>query len=74
AGAIGGLAGNALKNGVPVAIGGTTANPTFTPNLQGALSSGTKGLAGDNQSTGANKKSTTDSLTNALGGLLNRHK
>jgi len=73
-GAIGGFAGNALKNGVPVAIGGTTANPTFTPNLQGALSSGTKGLAGDNQPTGANKKSTTDSVTDALGGLLNRQK
>ena len=36
----GSIAGAALKNGIPVAIGGTTANPTFTPNLSGMFSSG----------------------------------
>jgi AsmA protein len=32
---IGNYAGAALRNGVPVAIGGTTSNPTFTPNMDG---------------------------------------
>ena len=34
-GAAGGLASGVLKNGIPVAIGGTTSNPTFAPNLSG---------------------------------------
>jgi hypothetical protein len=71
AGSVGGLAVNALRNGVPVAIGGTTSNPTFAPNLSGAMSSGAKGLVGGAQ-PGNTKQKTTDSLTNALGGLLNR--
>jgi AsmA protein len=74
AGAIGGLTSGALKNGIPVEIGGTTSNPTFTPNLAGVLTSVgatsaqslTKG-----QSKGANP--TADPLSNALGGLLGKH-
>jgi hypothetical protein len=76
ASSIGGLAGAALRNGIPVAIGGTTSNPTFAPNLsglaKGGAASAAQGIIGGNKSTG--KKSTTDSLTDALGGLLNRHK
>ena len=75
ASSIGGIAGAALRNGIPVAIGGTTTNPTFAPNLSGAMSSGAKGLTNSNNSTNPSKsKPTTDPLTNALGGLLNRHK
>ena len=73
AGSIGGLATNALKNGIPVAIGGTTANPTFTPNLGGLISSGASSLTKSSQPTSKGQKSTTDSLTNALGGLLKQH-
>ncbi len=76
ASSIGGIAGAALRNGIPVAIGGTTTNPTFAPNLsglaKGGAASAAQGLIEGNKSTG--KKSTTDPLTNALGGLLNRHK
>jgi hypothetical protein len=66
-GAIGGLAGSALRNGIPVAIGGTTSNPTFAPNMSGLLS----GAAG-NAAKGAAKPSQNNSnpLSNALGGLL----
>jgi|SRR5579871_34869 len=72
AGSIGGLATNALKNGIPVAIGGTTSNPTFTPNLGGLMSSGASSLTKGSQPT-SKGQSTTDSLTNALGGLLKQH-
>ena len=40
---IGNYAGAALRNGVPVAIGGTTSNPTFTPNMGGIVKSATCG-------------------------------
>lgn len=69
---IGGLASNALKNGIPVAIGGTTSNPTFTPNLAGLLSSGASGSANGPKSSGKGQN-TTDSLTNAIGGLFKQH-
>jgi AsmA protein len=60
---IGNFAGAALRNGVPVAIGGTTSNPTFTPNMGGIMNSA-KGAAKP-----SNSKS-TDPLSNALGGFL----
>jgi AsmA protein len=68
--AIGGVAGAALRNGIPVAIGGTTSNPTFAPNMSGLLS----GAAGSS-AKGAAKPSqnSTDPLSNALGGLLKPH-
>jgi AsmA protein len=71
-GAAGNIAGAALKNGIPVAIGGTTANPTFTPNLNGMFSSGAASAVSGSKST-AKKPSTPDSLTNTLGGLLKQH-
>jgi len=70
AGAAGSFATSALRNGVPVAIGGTTSNPTFTPNLSGAAISGASAFTGGNKAPSQGKQSTTDSLTNALGGLL----
>jgi len=77
AGSIGGLAGSALKNGVPVAIGGTTSNPTFAPNLGGLMRGGAgsaaQGLLGGGNKT-SGKQQPANSLGNALGGLLNRHK
>jgi AsmA protein len=71
-GAAGSIASAALKNGIPVAIGGTTANPTFTPNLGGMLGSGASATNGS-KAAPAKKPNTTDSLTNALGGLLKQH-
>jgi len=71
-GSIQGLASAALKSGIPVAIGGTTSNPTFAPNLgglmKGAGGSTAKGLLG-----GKGKQSTQNPLSNALGGLLGKH-
>ena len=72
AGSIGGLASSALKNGIPVAIGGTTSNPTFTPNLGGLISNGANSPTKGRQPT-SKGQNTTDSLTNALGGLLKQH-
>jgi len=72
ASAAGGFATNALRNGVPVAIGGTTANPTFTPNLRGALSSGASSFTDGSKAPANNNQNSTDPLSNVLGGLLNR--
>jgi AsmA protein len=69
-GSIGGLAGVLLKNGIPVAIGGTTSNPTFTPNMRGLASgAGATALKGKSNQNGTQ----SNPLGNALGGLLNRH-
>jgi hypothetical protein len=78
-GAIGGAAGNvignyagaALRNGVPVAIGGTTSNPTFTPNMGGMLSSASGGAPKKGAAKPTQKGA--DPLSNALGGLLRPH-
>ncbi|HEX3373746.1 MAG TPA: AsmA family protein [Edaphobacter sp.] len=64
---VGNYAGAALRNGVPVAIGGTTSNPTFTPNMAAIASSAASGAA----TKGATKPSSAaDPLSNALGGLF----
>jgi hypothetical protein len=67
---IGNYAGAALRNGVPVAIGGTTSNPKFTPNMGGMLSSATSGAS---RKGTAKPAQGTDPLSNALGGLLKPH-
>lgn len=74
AGGIGGLAGAVLKNGIPVAIGGTTSNPTFAPNLRG-VAAGVGASAGQQLLNGKGKQNGNQSnpLGNALGGFLNRH-
>jgi hypothetical protein len=69
---IGNYAGAALRNGVPVTIGGTTSNPTFTPNMGGIVNSATSGAAAKGAQKPSNNKS-TDPLSNALGGLLKPH-
>jgi AsmA protein len=66
-GGAGGFALSALRNGVPVSITGTTANPVFTPNLSGAVKSGASSFADPNQK----KQNQSDPLGNILGGLLN---
>ncbi|MGA3223839.1 MAG: DUF748 domain-containing protein [Acidobacteriaceae bacterium] len=71
-GSIGGLAGGLLKNGIPVAIGGTTSNPTFAPNLAGLASGAGKGLI-NGATKGQQKGTQSNPLGNALGGFLNRH-
>ncbi len=65
---IGGITSGALKNGIPIAIGGTTSNPTFTPDVASLATSGvTQGLLnGKKQQT----PTQTDPLSNALGGFL----
>jgi AsmA protein len=70
AGAVGGIATTALRNGVPVAIGGTTSNPTFTPNLSGAMRSGASSFTG--QAPTQNKQNQANPLGGVLGGLLNK--
>jgi uncharacterized protein involved in outer membrane biogenesis len=67
AGGAGGFALSALRNGIPVAIGGTTANPTFTPNLAGAVKSGANAFTAPTQ----NKQKQSNPLGGILGGLLN---
>ena len=84
-GSLGGIAGGLLKAGIPVAIGGTTSNPTFAPNIagltkglgasaaQGLISGkgGVKGLPGGVKGLPTGKNG--DAVGNALGGLLGRH-
>lgn len=86
-GAVSGLTSGLLKGGIPVAIGGTTSNPTFAPNLagltkglgasaaQGLISGKSGGLLGGKTGQGLTTpgKSTKDSVGNALGGLLGKH-
>ncbi|WP_263365955.1 DUF748 domain-containing protein [Edaphobacter bradus] len=72
-GAAGNITGAALKNGIPVQIGGTTSNPTFAPNMAGLASSAASSYL-EGKSSSGKSNSTTDSLTNALGGLLGKHK
>ncbi len=77
-GALGGLAGGMLKKGIPVEIGGTTSNPTFTPNLAGLISgvgaSAAQGvLGGAKAGMPAAGKSAADPVKNALGGFLGKH-
>ncbi len=71
---LGGLAGAALRNGVPVAIGGTTSNPTFAPNLS-KLATGIGAGAAQGLLKGNNKQAPAQSnpLGNVLGGLLGKH-
>jgi AsmA protein len=71
-GSIGGIASAALKNGIPVAIGGTTSNPTFTPNMRG-LAAGVGAGAVQGLPKGKSNGTQANPLGNALGGLLNRH-
>jgi AsmA protein len=68
-GALGGIAGAALKNGIPVAIGGTTSNPTFTPNMKSLVTGLGAGAVNGKKPTGAK----TDPLSNALGSFLSHH-
>jgi hypothetical protein len=75
-GSIGGLAGAAFKNGIPVAIGGTTSNPTFAPNLRGVATSVGAGAAQGLVNGKTNSKQNPNQanpLGNALGGFLNKH-
>jgi hypothetical protein len=73
-GSLGGIAGAVMKNGIPVAIGGTTSNPTFAPNLRG-VAAGVGASAGQQLLNGQGKQkgNQSDPLGNALGGFLNRH-
>ncbi len=59
---VGALPANMLKNGIPLAIAGTTSSPTFTPSF----------LGGGGNSPGTSSKGQTpgNSVGNALGGLL----
>jgi len=72
----GGSAGNittaALQNGITVNIGGTTSNPTFTPDLNSLASSAIKGAAG-NFLGGKKGNNNTNSIGKTLGGLFGKH-
>ncbi len=76
---IGSIAGAALRNGIPVAIGGTTSNPTFAPNLSrlatgiGANAAGGL-IKGNGTGNGKQNPAQANPLGNVLGGLLGKHK
>ena len=81
-GAIGGLTGAAMKSGIPVAIGGTTSNPTFTPNVRGLATSMGASAAQNllKNKTGGNPLGNkvpgnipNNPLKNGLGGLFGKH-
>jgi AsmA protein len=57
------------SGGIPVAIGGTTSNPTFTPDMKGLATNQLKGLV--NGGLGAGGK---DNPLGGLGGLLGKKK
>jgi len=75
---ISGIAGGVLRNGIPVAIGGTTSNPTFAPNVRG-LATGVGVSAAEGLLQKKTGKTTPDRgvagdpLKNALGGLFGKH-
>ena len=71
-----GIAGAVAKNGIPVAIGGTTSNPTFTPDLRRVASSVGLGAAQsliNGKSKGKQNGAQSDPLGNVLGGLVKHH-
>jgi AsmA protein len=72
-GTIGNIAGAALKNGIPVAIGGTTSNPTFAPNLGKLVSGAGAGAAQGLVKGKGNQPAQSNPLGNALGGLFGKH-
>jgi hypothetical protein len=74
AAAVGGVTSSVLKAGIPVAIGGTTSNPTFSPNVAG-LAAGVGASAAQGLLNGKKGQSTQQAnpLGNALGGLLGKH-
>jgi AsmA protein len=76
AGSAGGIAAAVAKNGIPVAIGGTTSNPTFTPNMKSVMSGAGATAAQqllNGKSGGKQNGNQSNPLGNALGGFLNRH-
>ena len=66
--------GGFMKSGIPVAIGGTTTNPTFAPNMRGLASGvGTAAAAqalGGRGQRGKPASSPANQLQQSLGGLL----
>jgi AsmA protein len=72
-GSIGGLAGGALKNGIPVAIGGTTSSPTFTPDMKSVAASAAQNFLKNRSNGKQNGTPAANPLGNVLGGFLNRH-
>jgi hypothetical protein len=69
-GGVGGAAGNALRNGVPVTITGTASSPVITPEMKG-LTAGANNPAGVLGKNG--KQQVPNNLGNTLGGLLGKH-
>jgi AsmA protein len=58
------------SGGIPVAIGGTTANPTFTPDMKSLATNQLKGLANGGKALG----NLGGSTVGGLGGLLGKKK
>jgi AsmA protein len=72
-GALGGAAGGVLKSGIPVAIGGTTSNPTFSPNVAGLATAMGTGAAKQLLKGQQGNQKQANPLGNALGGLFGKH-
>ncbi len=69
-GGVGGAAGSALWNGIPVTITGTASNPVITPDMKG-LTAGANNPASVLGKNG--KQQLPNNLGNTLGGLLGKH-
>jgi AsmA protein len=69
-GGVGGAAGSALRNGIPVTITGTASNPVITPDMKG-LTAGANNPASVLGKNG--KQQLPNNLGNTLGGLLGKH-
>jgi AsmA protein len=71
AGGVGGFANGALKNGIPVAITGTTSNPIFTPDMSRLATAGAMGAAkGFTNGKNSSNPAQANPLGSALSGLL----
>jgi AsmA protein len=68
------MASGVLKSGIPVAIGGTTSNPTFTPDLSRvAASVGASAAQGLIKGKTGQTPANGNPLGGVLGGLLGKH-
>lgn len=66
-----------LKGGIPVAIGGTTTNPTFAPNMRGlaggvGAAAAAQALGGKSNQRGKSTASPANQLQQTLGGLFGK--
>ena len=73
-GSVAGLGGGVLRGGIPVAIGGTTSNPTFAPNLSGLTTGiGVNAAKGLISGRSSGKDNSGKVVGDTLGSLFGKH-